>query len=185
MPDSTKKEDTETEADGEENGDTTTPVVANVRRNSSTSENLEDVVGEDLGEDLPDSDDVAKNKKVIKNGSPESELEIAQAAVLDRQYAQIERLTVEVRKLKAFISKRKQTYKRKRKDEGAPTRALSAYNIFVQDRFSKLAKDNEAALQSDDTNVQLRRVPPASLVASTGNEWKELPAEDKTRYEQL
>eukprot|EP00980_Cylindrotheca_fusiformis_P014205 scaffold3736_cov103-Cylindrotheca_fusiformis.AAC.7 len=103
---------------------------------------------------------------------------------LKRKDAHLERLTGEISKLKAFISKRKQTYKRKRKDEGAPTRALSAYNIFVQDRFAKLAKENEAALKSTDSDAQMKRVPPANLVSSTGNLWKELPPEEKARYEE-
>ena len=101
-----------------------------------------------------------------------------------RKDAHIERLTAEITKLKNFISKRKQTYKRKRKDSGAPTRALSAYNIFVQDRFKRLSKENKVALKSTDTDAQMKRVPPASLVASAGSQWKELGAEDKQYYEE-
>ena len=101
-----------------------------------------------------------------------------------RKDAHIERLTAEITKLKNFISKRKQTYKRKRKDSGAPTRALSAYNIFVQERFKRLSKENEVALKSTDTDAQMKRVPPASLVASAGSQWKELGAEDKQYYEE-
>ena len=127
---------------------------------------------------------IKEQQDLIKASTPTSELEIALNAELHRKESQIERLTGEVVKLKAFISKRKQTYKRKRKDEGAPTRALSAYNIFVQDRFSRLAKENEAALNSADTDAKLKRVPPASLVASTGNQWKELSAEEKNYYEE-
>lgn len=124
------------------------------------------------------------HREIISKNSPSTELEIAYHADLERKEALINRLTREINKMRAFISKRKQTYKRKRKDEGAPTRALSAYNIFVQDRFSKLAKDNEEALKSSDVDAQLKRVPPASLVASTGNEWRELPAEEKKLYEE-
>jgi hypothetical protein len=120
----------------------------------------------------------------IQNNKPETELELALAGVLERKEQHIARLVSEITKLKTFISKRKQTYKRKRKDEGAPTRALSAYNIFVQDRFAQLAKENDAALKSADTNVQMQRVPPANLVASTGNAWKSLSAEDKAKYEE-
>lgn len=130
------------------------------------------------------SAETQRQHDLIRESTPTTPLEIAYQADLERKEAQILRLTREIAKLKAFISKRKQTYKRKRKDEGAPTRALSAYNIFVQDRFSKLAKDNEEALKSSDADAQLKRVPPASLVASTGNEWKELPAEEKKRYEE-
>jgi len=125
---------------------------------------------------------IKEEQELIKSCAPSSELEIALNAELKRKESHIQRLSGEVVKLKAFISKRKQTYKRKRKDESAPTRALSAYNIFVQDRFSRLAKENEAALNSADSGAQLKRVPPASLVASTGNQWKELSAEDKSYY---
>jgi hypothetical protein len=120
----------------------------------------------------------------IQASEPTTELEIALSEALKRKEVHIERLSGEVHKLKAFISKRKQTYKRKRKDEGAPTRALSAYNIFVQDRFAALAKQNEDALNSADTDAVLKRVPPANLVASTGNQWKELSAEEKSKYEE-
>lgn len=138
------------------------------------------------GETTPSEEHVDSEEKqddIIKSSKPTSDLEIAYHKELERKDIQILRLTREISKLKAFISKRKQTYKRKRKDEGAPTRALSAYNIFVQDRFSKLARDNEAALKSTDVDAQLKRVPPASLVASTGNEWKELSPEDRKFYE--
>lgn len=121
---------------------------------------------------------------IIKNNPPSTPLEFAMIKTLKRKDLHIDRLSGEIQKLKAFISKRKQTYKRKRKDEGAPTRALSAYNIFVQDRFSQLAKENEEALKSADTDAVLKRVPPASLVATTGNQWKELSSSDKSVYEE-
>jgi hypothetical protein len=127
---------------------------------------------------------VIAQQDLIRTRNPSTELELAYHAEMERKDAQIERLTGEVLKLKQFISKRKQVYKRKRKDEGAPTRALSAYNIYVQDRFSRLAKENEEALKSADSDAKLKRVPPASLVASTGNQWKELPAEEKAYYEE-
>lgn len=126
---------------------------------------------------------IKQQQDLIENGIPSTILEVALFEELSRKESHVQRLSGEVMKLKAFISKRKQTYKRKRKDEGAPTRALSAYNIFVQDRFSRLAKENEAALKSADSDAQLKRVPPASLVASTGNQWKELTAKDKSYYE--
>lgn len=133
---------------------------------------------------VPLDPEVIKQQELIDSTPRSTELEHALYDALKRKEAQVERLTGEISKLKAFISKRKQTYKRKRKDEGAPTRALSAYNIFVQDRFSKLAKENEQALKSSDTDAQLKRVPPASLVASTGNQWKELSSEEKAHYEE-
>lgn len=127
---------------------------------------------------------VAADLEYIKNTPATSKLEKLLLEAMKRKESHIDRLTGEVTKLKAFISKRKQTYKRKRKDEGAPTRALSAYNIFVQDRFAKLAKENEAALKSADSDAQLKRVPPANLVASTGTQWKELSPEEKAKYEE-
>lgn len=128
--------------------------------------------------------ELVRQQELIDNTPRTTELEHALFDTLKRKENQVDRLSGEVMKLKAFISKRKQTYKRKRKDEGAPTRALSAYNIFVQDRFSRLAKENEKALNSADTDAVMKRVPPASLVASTGNQWKELNAEDKSHYEE-
>jgi CHAT domain-containing protein len=141
------------------------------------------IVDDDASTEEIDPDVMAK-MNVINNNVPGTDLEIAMSEILKRKEHHIARLTQEITKLKAFISKRKQTYKRKRKDEGAPTRALSAYNIFVQERFARLAKDNENALKSDDADAKLKRVPPANLVASTGNEWKELTAQDKEKYEE-
>jgi hypothetical protein len=126
----------------------------------------------------------SEDLEYVKNTEPTSRLEITLGEVLKRKDSHIARLTGEINKLKAFISKRKQTYKRKRKDEGAPTRALSAYNIFVQDRFARLAKENDVALKSLDSDAQLKRVPPANLVAATGNQWKELSSDGKKQYEE-
>jgi len=128
------------------------------------------------------STDHAEQDEFIRNTKPKSLLEFAQGSLIKRQDLRINKLENEVRKLKEVISKRRQSYKRKRKDDQAPTRALSAYNIFVQDRFSKLASDNEAALLSSDTSAELKRVPPASLVASSGLQWKNLPEEEKKKY---
>mmetsp|Transcript_10337 Transcript_10337/g.19314 ORF Transcript_10337/g.19314 Transcript_10337/m.19314 type:complete len:580 (+) Transcript_10337:404-2143(+) len=133
----------------------------------------------------PPLDAIAKTQlKLIEEKQPTTELEIALTAELERKNVQIEKLTSEIIKLKQFISKRKQTYKRKRKEDGAPTRALSAYNIFVQERFEQLAKQNEEALMSSNTDKTLQRVPPASLVAQAGNEWRELPPEQKEVYKE-
>lgn len=123
--------------------------------------------------------------ELIKNVEPKTELEIAQRMAIIRLELQISRFRNEIKKLKAFISKRKQTYKRKRKDNQAPIRPLSAYNIFIKSQFSKLASENEAALLSADEGAQLKRVPPASIVASTGGEWKHLSAEEKAKYEAM
>lgn len=146
-----------------------------------TSSFDDDVLAE-LKDDPMDTK-AAEDEEFIRKNPPTTKLEHALFDMLKRKENHVARLTGEVAKLKAFISKRKQTYKRKRKDEGAPTRALSAYNIFVQDRFAKLAKQNEAALKSADSDAQLKRVPPANLVAKTGGEWKDLPAEEKAKYQ--
>lgn len=69
-------------------------------------------------------------------------------------------------------------------DDGAPIRALSGYNIFIKERFAQLKKENEEALKSDDKDAILKRVPPASLVTKTGNEWKNLPPEEKAKYDE-
>ena len=122
--------------------------------------------------------------ELIEKTTPKTDLEIALSKALERKQKHIDRLTIEIQKLQQFVTKRKQTYKRKRKDDGAPTRALSAYNIFIQDRFARLAKENEKALTSEDKDAKLKRVPPASLVSSTGNEWKTLSAEVKAQYEE-
>jgi hypothetical protein len=98
----------------------------------------------------------------MRDTAPTTKLENILLDALKRKDTHIERLTSEVTKLKA----------------------LSAYNIFVQDRFAKLAKENEAALKSSDSHAQLKRVPPANLVASTGNLWKDLAPEDKVNYEE-
>jgi len=163
-------------------------------RDTPEKQNAEVTKGDDSGDSISadalvepkaDVDPLVKEQQeLIKSTAPSTVLEIALSEELGRKQLHVDRLSNEVMKLKAFISKRKQTYKRKRKDEGAPTRALSAYNIFVQDRFSRLAKENEAALKSADSDAQLKRVPPASLVASTGNQWKELSAEEKHYYEE-
>jgi len=171
---------------GEENGEIAdgtveSPCVPDV--DNETTNGDDGVVTKILEKDNSLDPNIKEQQELIKSCAPSSDLEIALTAELNRKESHIQRLSGEVVKLKAFISKRKQTYKRKRKDESAPTRALSAYNIFVQDRFSRLAKENEAALNSADSDAQLKRVPPASLVASTGNQWKGLSAVDKSYYE--
>ena len=145
--------------------------------------------GEDGAAFFPDSKEETDpqsdaQKELIANSTPTTDLEIALAAVLKRKENHVARLTAEIMKLKAFVSKRKQTYKRKRKDEGAPIRAMSAYNHFIRERFAELAKENEQALKSDDENKKLKRVPPSSLISKTGNEWKDLPEEVKAKYEE-
>lgn len=157
--------------------------------NNNNSNNLDTTEEDLLKGDIDDHDDemiekIRVDNEVIKSSVPSTQLEHALTDTLTRKDLHILRLTNEIRKLKGFISKRKQTYKRKRKDDNAPRRALSGYNIFIQDRFKRLAKENETALKSTDSDAQLQRVPPANLVAATGNEWKDLPAEEKAKYDE-
>jgi len=181
--------------------------VGNQHGDHVNSVNLEDSIpfrdddsnAEDAQDDADDDDFIQTLENVAEKLDEKSEqqrlliattevttpLEIAQRDTIHRLETQVARLTSEVIKLKKFISKRKQQYKRKRKEEGAPTRALSAYNIFIKERFKKLASENEKALQSDDTSAELKRVPPASLVASTGNEWRNLSQVERDKYEKM
>ena len=182
------KEDGDVKIEGELDADkendmglTSTPGPGKRREEDEIPDDADELLRE--VHETPMDPEIIKQQEIIDRTPRTTELEHALYECLMRKESQVERLSGEVTKLKAFISKRKQTYKRKRKDEGAPTRALSAYNIFVQDRFSKLAKENEQALKSSDSDAQLKRVPPASLVASTGNQWKELSAEETTAYE--
>ena len=136
---------------------------------------------EALDAEEPQSDEIDADYEFVRNHPPTTELEKVLTRVLARKTQHAARLGQEMQKVKEFISKRKQTYKRKRKLDGAPTRALSAYNIFIKDRFAQLAKENEEALKSDNKDAKLLRVPSANLVAETGNMWKDLPAEEKAK----
>lgn len=119
----------------------------------------------------------------IANTEPTTDLELALSAELQRKTSHIEMLKAEIEKLQGFVAKRKQEYKRKSKDKGAPKRALSAYNFFVKERFRKLSKDNEEALNSSDANLTIQRKNPAELVSSSGQAWKALGDEEKKYYE--
>jgi hypothetical protein len=127
----------------------------------------------------------AAQKELISKSTPTTELEIALKAELDRQGKLNERLQSEIAKLQNFVVKRKQTYKRKRKEEEAPRKSLSAYNLFVRERFAKLAEENQNALKSGDTQKQLTRIPPAKKVAEAARAWKALSAEEKAKYEAM
>ena len=76
--------------------------------------------------------DALVQEKIVKNSTPTTELEIALTKILERKEALIERLRIANTKMTKFVSKRKQTYKRKRKDDGAPVRALSGYNLYIR-----------------------------------------------------
>lgn len=152
--------------------------------NNNNSRDEEESLMKIVHEEVIDDPKTIADMKFIKDSTPQTELELALTNILHQKDQHILKLTTEIIKLKGFISKRKQTYKRKRKDEGAPTRALSAYNIFVQDRFADLAKKNDDALKSTDTNAQMKRVPPATLVKSTGSDWKNISEKEKSEYEE-
>ena len=139
---------------------------------------------EDVSAAIERRPDVIAQNEYIAGAAATTELEKAMKDALDRKDAHIRRLQNEIDKMRAFVSKRKQTYKRKRKDEGAPIRALSAYNIFIKERFAELARQNEDALKSADSGAVMKRVPPANLVTKTGNEWKDLSPEIKAKYEE-
>jgi deoxyribodipyrimidine photolyase len=164
----------------------TTPARKKVGYNTGRTENdllrfADSILVEEEKETDPE---IIAQLELIEKSKPTTDLEIALSIAMKRKTTHLNRLTAEILKLKNFISKRKQTYKRKRKDDGAPTRALSAYNIFIQERFALLAKENEKALKSENEDVTLQRVPPAHLVAATGNVWKSLPIEEKQKYEE-
>ena len=134
----------------------------------------------------PPQDPISKaQQNLIAKSKPITELEIALVAELERKNHLISNVTNELNKIKQFISKRKQTYKRKRKEGGAPKRALSAYNIYIKEKFKILAKENQEALTDASTNKALQRVKPENLVAKTGNEWKKLSKEEKQKYEEM
>mmetsp|Transcript_2741 Transcript_2741/g.8057 ORF Transcript_2741/g.8057 Transcript_2741/m.8057 type:complete len:344 (-) Transcript_2741:188-1219(-) len=150
------------------------------------SDNEEEVIAAGDADAVASSDPTSKERQEFiekSKADAKSELELALYAELESKDKQIARLTKEILKLQGFVSKRKQQYKRKRKDDNAPTRALSAYNIFVKERFSRLAAQNEAALKSTDASTTLERIPPSSLVASSGLAWKDLSAEERVYYE--
>lgn len=155
---------------------------ASVPLSSSGKENR--TTGEETGLEEESSPETIADQNLIDSSKPSTELENALYSILERKDRHIKKLTTEITKLRSFMTKRKQTYKRKRKDDTAPTRALSAYNLFIKDRFAELAKSNEEALLNEDSEASLKRVPPSNLVAATGIEWKELSAEERLKYEE-
>ena len=149
---------------------------------------IDDEHDEDEEDDHDDDDDEddfvfsTDTGMLLSSVQPKSVLEKRLHEALQKQVQLSERLFQEVKKLKEFCKKRKQPYKRKRKEDGAPVRALSAYNIFMKEKFDQLAQDNKDALKSDKKGAQLKRVPPASVVSSTALAWKELPNDQKRIY---
>lgn len=135
-------------------------------------------------EDLPDDDDGgdegARNRELIAASAPETPLEHALRAELDRQIRRNRLLANECAKLRGFLAKRKQTYKRLRKDKEAPRKKLSGYNLFVREHFAKLTKENEEALRNLDGSVEMKRVPPARNIVASGRAWSMLSADRKS-----
>jgi hypothetical protein len=121
---------------------------------------------------------------LIATSHPTTDLEVALKAELERNTAHIARLREECIKLRGFINRRKQPYKRKRMEREAPRKSLSAYNLFVREQFVRLAKENESVLQ-DSADMQLARVVPQMNVAAAGKAWKKLTQAEKAKYEAL
>ena len=157
------------------------PVGESNKKNTTDGESNEETNEEPFIVDP----EVASQKELIATSVPTTDLEIALKAELDRQMNLNERLRSEISKLKNFVSKRKQTYKRKRKDDEAPRKSLSGYNLFVRERFAKLSEQNKKALESGDVSKQLERVPPHKKVAEAARAWKALSAEEKARYDAM
>jgi hypothetical protein len=148
-------------------------------------EEEEEIIGKPSQEEIDAADPVIISQlELIHSSTPTTALEKAYHETLLRKEAHIQRLTMECDKMRQFVRKRKQSYKRKRKEDAAPRRALSGYNLFIKERFEELQRENEKALQSDDKDATLRRVPPKNLVTRTGNEWKALPPEIKAQYDE-
>lgn len=125
---------------------------------------------------------IAEHEQTIRENVPQTPLEIALTNELRGKTAQAERLSEELARLRGVFSRRKQPRKTKRPNDDAPARALSAYNIFVQENFSQLAKQNDEVLQSNKQNVELKRIAPASLVAASGDLWKKLSPKEKSHF---
>lgn len=160
------------------------PPIPNLSKNESLEDDAFDI-NFDISQYTNTGPDSLRNKRIISDSAPRTGLEHALKAELDRQIQHNEMLVGECTKLRGFISKRKQTYKRKRKDESAPRKKLSGYNLFVRERFAKIAKANEDALKNADSGAELKRIPPASNIASSGHAWSQLSAEEKARYNEM
>lgn len=158
--------------------------ASNITKNESLEDDFADI-NFDLTQLTHADPDAIRNHDIINNSTPTTELELALKAELDRQIQHNELLVGECTKLRGFISKRKQTYKRKRKDESAPRKKLSGYNLFVRERFAKIAQANEDALKNADSGAELKRIPPASNIASSGHAWSQLNAEEKAKYNEM
>lgn len=135
-----------------------------------------------VGDEDPQRESSKSLLAFLEDAVPETDLEKKLHKALRQQFAISDKLRKEVTKLQLFMTKRKQVYRRKRKDESAPTRPLSAYNIFVREHFNKLAKENEKALSSSNVDDQMKRIAPSTLVSEAGNSWRDLCPKKKKVY---
>ena len=132
-----------------------------------------------------------RNREIINDSTPKSELEVALTSELHRLTRQNELLSQECTRLRGCFTSstttnakknifRKQiNYKRKRKDESAPRKVLSGYNLFVRERYAKIAKDNEEAMKSGAKQMV------NTNISSSGKAWNMLTTEEKEKYNQM
>jgi len=133
-----------------------------------------------------------RNREIINDITPKSELEVALTSELHRLTRQNELLSQECTRLRGCFTSsttttnakknifRKQiNYKRKRKDESAPRKVLSGYNLFVRERYAKIAKDNEEAMKSGAKQMV------NTNISSSGKAWNMLTTEEKEKYNQM
>jgi len=130
-----------------------------------------------------------RNREMINNSTPKSELEVALTSELHRLTRKNELLNQEVTRLRGFFTSTTKTkknifrkqinYKRKRKDESAPRKVLSGYNLFVRERYAKAAKDNESL------NGGAKQVVNTNDISSSGKAWNMLTTEEKEKYNQM
>ena len=150
-----------------------------------TEPDMSNIDNTEIDEKSIDDDEIElsnESAELLKTIEPVSETEKRLYDALEKQISLSDRLFGELKKLQQFCKKRKQKYKRKRKENGAPLRALSAYNIFMKEKFTEVAKQNKEALRSEDKSAKLQRVQSASLVTTAANAWKHLPAAEKSVY---
>ncbi|GFH57951.1 hypothetical protein CTEN210_14427 [Chaetoceros tenuissimus] len=135
-------------------------------------------------ESEPQDPEVKARRELIEKTEAKSELEIALKTELDIRKKQVETLRSELIHMKNFVSRRRQKYKRKRSNDKAPRKAMSAYNLFMQDRFRKIAKENKEVLLDASNCKNMERVEASSLVTKTGHEWSKLSLEQRQVYEE-
>ena len=134
-----------------------------------------------------------RNREIINDTTPKSELEVALTSELYRLTRQNELLSQECTRLRGCFTSSSSTttnakknifrkqinYKRKRKDESATRKVLSGYNLFVRERYAKIAKDNEEAMKSGAKQMV------NTNISSSGKAWNMLTTEEKEKYNQM